>query len=210
MRTIFDGMAHLKIIDVSCPQQMLSLMQVDHGGQSRTALRSGDADAVGGVVRSRLRVRVRQGRTCCSESADDAAVIVSSGRGVHEALAAARQCAARGVSVGVVDMPSIDEDLLIALYESGKLLCLAEQNNGYILQNLLKVLYRHRKTSWTSLERVLAINTLDADGRPRFIHSGTYEELIQAFGLTPAQIADAVASRVSAFAKAAATPRRRS
>ena len=28
-------------------------------------------------------------------------------------------------------------------------------------------------------------------GRPRFIHSGTYEELIEAFGLTPAQIADA-------------------
>ena len=25
--TIFDGMAHLKIVDVSCPQQMLSLMQ---------------------------------------------------------------------------------------------------------------------------------------------------------------------------------------
>ena len=73
----------------------------------------------------------------------------------------------------------------------------------------LKVLYRHRKTS-VSLERVLAINSLDADGRPRFIHSGTYEELIQAFGLTPAQIADAVTSRVSAFAKAAATPRRRS
>ena len=24
--TIFDGMAHLKIIDVSCPHQMLSLM----------------------------------------------------------------------------------------------------------------------------------------------------------------------------------------
>ena len=25
--TIFDGLAHLKIIDVSCPQQMLSLMR---------------------------------------------------------------------------------------------------------------------------------------------------------------------------------------
>ena len=37
------------------------------------------------------------------------------------------------------------------------------------------------------LRNVLAINTLDADGRPQFIHSGTYEELIEAFGLTPAQ-----------------------
>ena len=32
--------------------------------------------------------------------------------------------------------------------------------------------------------RVIAINTLDRDGRARFIHSGTYEELIEAFGLT--------------------------
>ena len=75
-------------------------------------------------------------------------------------------------------------------YESGKLLCLAEQNNGYILQNLLKVLYRRRQASRAELGSVLAINTLDAAGRPQFIHSGTYEELIDAFGLTPAQIAD--------------------
>ena len=53
------------------------------------------------------------------ESADDVAVIVSSGRGVHEALAAAAECAGPG-QVGVVDMPSIDEDLLVQLCESGK------------------------------------------------------------------------------------------
>ena len=52
-------------------------------------------------------------------------------------------CAQSGVQVAVVDMPSIDEDLLLELCESGKLVCLAEQNNGYILQNLLKV--RHRR-----------------------------------------------------------------
>ena len=44
-------------------------------------------------------------------------------------------------------MPSIDEDLLVALAESGKLMCLAEQNNGYILQNLLSVLYRRGVTA---------------------------------------------------------------
>ena len=132
------------------------------------------------------------------ETGADAAVIVSSGRGVHEALAAAGECAARGLPVGVVDMPSIDEDLLIDLFDSGKVLCLAEQNNGFILQNLLRILYRRRTDarvasglgrSGDGLNRVLAINTLDADGRPRFIHSGTYEELIHAFGLTPSQIA---------------------
>ena len=108
---------------------------MDHGGQSRTALRSCDANGVGGVVRPDYVFEFGKAQVL-QQSADDTAVIVSSGRGVHEALAAARQCATRGVSVGVVDMPSIDEDLLISLYESGKLLCLAEQNNGYILQNL--------------------------------------------------------------------------
>ena len=39
---------------------------------------------------------------------------------------------------------------------------------------------------------MLAINTLDQNGRPQFIHSGTYEELIEAFGLTGAHIAKAM------------------
>jgi transketolase len=131
------------------------------------------------------------------QAPDPAAVVVSSGRGVHEALAAATLCASRGVSVSVVDMPSIDEALLIELCRSNTLICVAEQNNGYILQNLLKVVYlRCPDVATSALERVLAINTLDAGGRPRFIHSGTYEELIAAFGLEPAQIADAVVQRL--------------
>jgi transketolase C-terminal domain/subunit len=115
---------------------------------------------------------------------------VSSGRAVHEALAAADQLHAAGIAAGVVDMPSIDEDLLLELCDSGKLVCLAEQNNGYIWQNLLKIGYRRR--SGGNLARVITINTLDAQGRPQFIHSGTYEELLAAFGLTPAQIASTV------------------
>ena len=132
------------------------------------------------------------------ESLNDRAVIISSGRGVHEALSAAAECAAAGIAVAVVDMPSIDEDLLVSLHESGKLLVLAEQNNGYILQNLLKVLYRRCKASWSSVERVMAINTLDSKGHPRFIHSGTYEELIDAFGLTPSHIARSIRARLDA------------
>src|SRR5262249_51227664 len=112
------------------------------------------------------------------------------GRGVHEALAASKLCGA-----GVVDMPSIDEALLLELYDSGKLLVFAEQNNGYIWQNFLKVLYRRRKSA-ADLSRVEPINTLDSDGRPRFIHSGTYEELNQAFGLTPEQIAARIQNRL--------------
>jgi transketolase len=190
--TIFDGLAHLKIVDASCPQQLLAIMRwIMEGNRGLVYLR---------VMRTPSPVIYAPDYTFEFGKADvpydaphAAAVIISSGRGVHEALAAASQCASRGVSVGVVDMPSIDEDLLIGLCRSGKLICLAEQNNGYILQNLLRVVYRRcPEVATSALQRVLAINTLDADGRPRFIHSGTYEELIAAFGLEPSKIADAV------------------
>src|SRR5260370_42335027 len=110
-------------------------------------------------------------------------MIVTSNRGVHEALAAS----ALAPGIGVVDMPSVDEALLLRLYESGKQLCFAEQNNGYLVDAFLKILYRHRiRCDWN---RIFAVNTLDANGKPQFIHSGTYEELIEAFGLSPAHLA---------------------
>jgi hypothetical protein len=93
------------------------------------------------------------------------------------------------VSAGVVDMPSLDDALLLELFESGTPILFAEQNNGYIWLSFLKALYRHRKNLRAGdLDRVTAINTLDAQGRPRFIHSGTYEELIEVFGLSAAQL----------------------
>jgi len=192
--TIFDGLAHLKIIDVSCPQQMLSLMTwIMEGNRGLLYVR---------VMRTPSPVIYGDDYTfefgkgyVVREHGDDVAVIVSSGRGVHEAVAAAAECSALGLQVGVVDMPSIDADLLRTLCASGKIVCLAEQNNGFILQNLLRILYRRQPHPAGGSENVLSINTLDADGRPQFIHSGTYEELIQAFGLAPAQIAAAVAKR---------------
>jgi transketolase C-terminal domain/subunit len=131
---------------------------------------------------------------------DDAAVIVSSGRGVHEALAAAEECAKAGLHVGVVDMPSIDEQLLLRLYQSGQVVCFAEQNNGHIWQNFLRTLGRNKEARLDDLRRVVSVNTLGADGRPRFIHSGTYEELLTAFRLTPADLAATVAETVRAVA----------
>ena len=192
--TIFDGLAHLKIIDVSCPVQMLSLMTwVMEGNRGLLYVR---------VMRTPSAILYGPDYSfefgkgyVMREHADDVAVIVSSGRGVHEAIAAANECEAQGVQVGVVDMPSIDSDLLVQLCESGKVVCLAEQNNGYILQNLLKALYR-RGTAGRGAANVIAINTLDRDGRPQYIHSGTYEELTRAFGLTPGHIADTVVRRV--------------
>jgi transketolase C-terminal domain/subunit len=195
--TIFDAVAHLTIINVSCPQQMLAVMKwIMDGNRGLVYVRVMrtpsavlyDGDYVFELGKGHVLRR----------SDNERAVIVSSGRGVHEALAASAACRTRGIEVGVVDMPSIDEDLLLGLCESGKLIYLAEQNNGYILQNLLKLIYRRRpERAQAGLARVVAVNTLDAAGRPQFIHSGTYEELIAAFRLSAAQLADAITRELS-------------
>jgi transketolase len=180
--TVFDGIAHLKIIDVSCPQQLLSIMKwIMEGNRGLVYLR---------VMRTPSPVIYPSdyvfdfGRGQVVKSGpEDRAVVVSSGRGVHEALAAASIVS----GVSVVDMPSIDDDLLLQLYDSGKTIVVAEQNNGYILQSFLKVLWRHRRSAEPG--RIIAVNTLTADGKPQFIHSATYEELTEAFGLSAARLA---------------------
>jgi transketolase C-terminal domain/subunit len=190
--TTFDGVAHLKIIDVSCPQQMLSIMKwTMEGNRGLTYVR---VMRTGSAVLYGPDYEFEFGKAYVLRQSDtDKAILVSSGRGVHEALGAADLCAKDGINVMVVDMPSIDEDLLIKLYETGLPIFFAEQNNGYLWQNFLKVLYRHRSTaSLKGLDNVRTINTLDANGDKQFIHSATYEELIEIFGLTPAAIAGAV------------------
>ncbi len=191
--TIFDGMAHLKIIDVSCPQQLLGIMKwIAAGNRGLVYVR---------VMRAGSAVLYDEGfefefgkSYALRRSPEDSAVIISSGRGVHEALAASAECAGRGVQVGVVDMPSVDEAMLLELYDSGKLLCVAEQNNGYLWRSLWSILSRRRDSIQTS--QLLAVNTLGPGGRPLFIHSGTYEQLLEAFGLTPAQLAETIAKKV--------------
>jgi transketolase len=190
--TTFDAVAHLKIIDVSCPQQLLSLMRWTMDGNRGLlyvrVMRTGSAVLYGPEYEFEF------GRgSVLRESAEDRAVIVSSGRGVHEALMAAELCSVSGIGVTIVDMPSVDETLLVRLYASGRMLFFAEQNNGYLWQNFLKVLYRNKdKIKLDGLDRVRTINTLDDAGQTRFIHSATYEELVEAFGLTPDAMAKSI------------------
>jgi transketolase len=187
---VFDAIAHLKIVDVSCPQQMLSLMRWimdgNHGLLYVRVMRTPSAV----LYDSDYEFEFGKG-SILRQSTEDRAAIISSGRGVHEALAAAKRCAGVGVPVRVVDMPSIDEKLLVELVDWGKPLILSEQNNGYIWQNALKVLYRHGKAS-VDPARMVAINTLDREGRARFLHSGTYEELVSVFGLSGEKLAERV------------------
>ena len=195
--TTFDAVAHLKIIDVSCPQQLLSIMkwimQGNRGLVYLRVMRTDSAVLYGGDYTFAFNKGYK-----LRESEKDQAVIISSGRGVHEAFAASEICKNRGVNVGVVDMPSVDGELLLELYASSKLLIFAEQNNGYLWQNFLKALYGSKaKTGLNGLAKVLTINTLNAAGKPQFIHSATYEELIAAFGLTPSAIADSIESSLA-------------
>jgi transketolase len=199
--TTFDAVGQLKIVDVCCPQQMLSIMKwIMDGNRGLIYVR---------VMRTPSSVLYDSEYTftfgkghVLRESDSDSGIIVSSGRGVHEALAAAELCASKDISVRIVDMPSIDEELLLHLYAMGKPLIFAEQNNGYIWQNFMKLLYRYRgSTHLTSLDRVFAINTLDAQGRPQFIHSATYEELIDAFHLNPVALAAAVQQAIAVTQK---------
>jgi len=193
--TTFDAVANLKIIDVSCPEQMLAIMKsIMAGNQGLVYVRvMRTASAV--LYGPEYTFEFGKGHILRQEE-NDSAIIISSGRGVHEALGAAKICAQNNVGVTVVDMPSIDDDLLVALYNSGRLILFAEQNNGYLWQNFLKVIYRNRNKATGSLDRVLTVNTLTSEGKARFIHSATYEELVEAFLLTPAHLAKTIQNAV--------------
>ncbi len=94
------------------------------------------------------------------------------------------------ISVGVIDMPSINKALLLDLYHSEKKIFIAEQNNGYIYSQFKDLLFRNGEI--IDPPKIIPINTLDQNGKPQFIHSGIYSELIQKFGLSPEQLVETI------------------
>jgi transketolase len=190
---VFDGVAHLKIIDISCPNQVLGVMRWIMAGNKGLVYMRIMRAASGVLYDSIVDFEFGKGYIL-KKSTDDTAVIISSGRGVHEALTAAKKLEQEGIMIGVVDMPSIDEQLLLDLYNSGKKIVIAEQNNGYIWSEYRKVLFKSNKTIDTT--RLVPLNTLDANGKPQFIHSATYSQLLHRFGLTPEQLAETITKRL--------------
>jgi transketolase C-terminal domain/subunit len=182
---VFDGVAHLKIIDASCPQQVLSIMKwIMEGNQGLIYLRILRGSAP--VIYPR-DFQFEYGKGYFAAKPEGAqAYIISSGHGVYEALEAARILGEKGVKVGVVDMPSFDAKLTGELYRSGKKIVVAEQNNGYLWNSIRRSLFSQKNLDTGNL---IPINLLDKDGNPRFLHSATYEELLEHHGLTPEQIA---------------------
>jgi len=183
---VFSEIAHLKIVDISCPNQLIGfmkwIMEGNKGLVYARIMRAASAVIHGPdfAFAYGTGYRIRGG-------ADDEAVIVSSGRGVHEALSAAALLEREGIRTGVIDMPSFDPKLMTTLLKSGKLIIEAEQNNGYLYKMTRELLFAEEGTG-----RVLPINALGPNGERQFIHSATYDQLLDHFGLSPAEIAQTI------------------
>ena len=182
------------------PQQMLVDHEVDHAGQPRISLPARHAHRVRGALSvvtlnspSPKDMRcARSDKDRPSSSAADAPFTkrcrqrqyARQPNGVERRLSSI--CLRLTVSCWLKCSPIRQASLF------------AEQNNGYLLQNFFKAIYRSGdQVDPQALGRVAAINTLDANGRPQFIHSATYEELIAAFGMTPEAIANAVENEIA-------------
>jgi transketolase len=185
---VYDGIAQLKIINASCPQQTLSIIKwIMEGNRGLVYLRI-LRGATPVLYPKDFRFDFGKGYYLANPSGAKAC-IVSSGHGVYEALGAAKILEDKGAPAAVVDMPSCDSALIEELAAGGKKIFIVEQNNGYIWNCFRKVLFGKKPASPDSF---VPINLLGKDGSPRFIHSATYEELLEHYGLSPKLIADRI------------------
>ena len=186
---VFSGVAGVKIIDVACPNFLVSVMKwIMEGNRGINYVRM--MRAASGVIYE-PGVEFEYGKAYWVRGDENAqAVIVSSGRGVHEAIAAVELLAEKGVTAAAVDMPSRDEETLMRLVRGKAPVFFAEQNNGYIWHELGRTLTMHRGN--VSLDHCHAINTNLPDGSYQYIHSGSYDQLVERFGLSAGQLAERV------------------
>lgn len=186
---VFGEIGLLKIIDISCPNLLLGVMKwIMEGNRGLVYLRLMRA---GSQLVYKEPVQFSFGKGLyVSEHGSPVATIISSGRQVHESLAAAAQLKGEGIPVAVVDMPSVDIDLVSALADSPQKIIFAEQNNGYLLSSVGKTAFRRQIT--LPIDRIFGINSLSKQGEPLFIHSGTYEELVDCFDLSAQKLATRV------------------
>jgi transketolase len=190
---VFSQIGHLKIVDISCPNQLLGFLKwVMEGGKGLVYVRIMRAPS-GVIYGGDFSFEYGRGYRLKRGEADRGC-LVSSGRGVHEALEAARRLEQKGIPIGVIDMPSVDETLIRELYESGKKVFVAEQNNGFLWDAFRKVLWRTKGKIEPG--RIVGINTLDAEGKPQYIHSATYAQLLRQFGLDPEQLAERIGAKL--------------
>ncbi|MFI5130498.1 MAG: transketolase C-terminal domain-containing protein [Chitinophagales bacterium] len=176
---LFNEVAQLKIINVSCPQQLLGILKwIVEGNKGMIYMRVLRAPA-NAIYDAGFEFEF--GKAYHLKSTEKAeATIVTSGRCVYEALDAAKSLEAEGININVMDMPSIDEDAIVELYRSGRPVFIAEQNNGYLWSHFKKILFE--KETNINTQKLIPINTTTKSGL-HYIHSGTYTELAAHYGL---------------------------
>jgi len=194
---LLNEAAHVKIINVSCPRQLLSVMKwIMAGNKGIVYMRILRAPA---AVVYKDDFVFEYGKSYTARATESPqATLVTSGRGLYEALDAAAQLAEEGILVDVVDMPSVDPDAILALYRSGKPVFICEQNNGYLWTNFRRVLFE--RESHIDTRNLFSINTTSREGL-HYIHSGTYPELAAHYGLDAAQLRDLIATNLTQIRK---------
>lgn len=185
---LFNEVAQLKIINVSCPQLLLGVLKwIAEGNKGLIYLRILRAPS---AALYDADFAFEFGKAYYAKQSSNAqATIVSSGRGVYEALDAAAKLEAQGVNVNVLDMPTIDDKAIVELYRSGKPVFIAEQNNGYLWSHFRKVLFEQETSINT--KNLVAINTTTKGGL-HYIHSGTYNELAAHYDLNGAKLSETI------------------
>jgi transketolase C-terminal domain/subunit len=186
---VYDEIAYLRVIDISCPRQLLAAMEwIAAGDKGLIYLRVPRMPA---PVLYDEHYQFDFGKASwLKRPGSPVAALVSSGRGVHEALAAAALLEKEGLAVAVVDMPSIDITTMRELAESGLHILFAEHNNGYLANAFSRaMMYENVQINITRIHRISA---LKANGHRRYIHSGTYPQIIKALGLDAESLAVAV------------------
>jgi transketolase len=189
---LMSQVAHLKIINVSCPQQLLAVMKwIMEGGKGLIYLRllrapskvlySEDFEFSYGMSYPIIR----------HENPD--AYIISSSRGVYESIQASELLLGKDLKVDVIDMPSVDKDEIIRLRNSARPVYIVEQNNGYLWSATLEILATQNVFDTRS---IVPLN-LTKGGEKSYIHSGTYDELAAHYGVDAKGIVNTILQTIA-------------
>lgn len=185
---LLNEAAHVQIINVSCPQQLLAIMKwIADGNKGIIYLRLLRASAKV-IYEKDYEFEFGKAYKFFHEEKNEA-FILSTGRSVFEALDARELLLEKGFSLTVIDMASIDEAAILEVYHSGKPVFITEQNNGYLWTNIRKVLFS--KIVNIQTRNLFPINLSSKEGM-HYIHSGTYSELASHYQLNAEKLSQTI------------------
>ena len=189
---LLDAAAHVNIINIACPQMLISVMKwVAEGNKGIVYIRTLRA-AAAVIYSDETNFDFGKSYSLRNVSSPDA-FIVSTCRGVHEALEAANQLASQNYAVEVIDMPTIDSEAILEIYHSDKPVFIAEQNNGYLWSKFQKILFEEESKIETN--HLIPINA-SKDKGSHYIHSGTYKELTTHYKLDANNLAQTIVNHL--------------